>query len=128
MWRENISEILTFYQKQSVFPHLFSFQKYPSIFVFQFCSKILCFLISYIVMNLTFCYYYVNCIILQTTTCICDCCVKFPDFYVLIMYLVTMVNVLLHSDNLIIQRVSDFRQFYLQIFVVLFLASWSVNI
>lgn len=72
----------------------------------QSCTSLVIF-----ALNLTFCYYYVNCIPLQTTICICDHCVKFSlILYRLVINPFTLVNILLHSNNLqIFWGISYFR-------------------
>ena len=57
---------------------LVSFQYLFFNFEVQSCTSF----IIYVAMNLTFCYDLVNCIILQTTICICGCCVKFPLIFI----------------------------------------------
>lgn len=119
-----------FIQEQSLFPHLFlSLHKYPSIFAFQFCSTVLYFLgyfcsESYILLLLCKLYTFTN-----YNLHLWPPCKVFTD-YVYIGYKPnTLVNILLHSNNLqIFWGISYFRQFCLQILVVLFLDSWAVNI
>lgn len=119
-----------FIQEQSLFPHLFlSLYKYPSIFAFKFCSTVLYFLgyfcsESYVLLLLCKLYPFTN-----YNLHLWPPCKVFTD-YVYIGYKPnTLVNILLHSNNLqIFWGISYFRQFCLQILVVLFLDSWAVNI
>lgn len=90
-----------FIQEQSLFPHLFlSLHKYPSIFAFQFCSTVLYFLgyfcsESYILLLLCKLYTFTN-----YNLHLWPPCKVFTD-YVYIGYKPnTLVNILLHSNNL----------------------------